>query len=61
VNAGLHGLVQLEALTVKLSAAMSDGALCRILEACINIQLHSIHIVGYAELGWMLKQQIALS
>lgn len=60
VNAGLQGLVQLEALSVVMWSAMSDGALCRMLEVSLNIQLHFLHTVG-GEPGWIFMQQLAMS
>ena len=59
MNAGLQGLVQLQALGVEMSAAMSDGALCRMLEVFVNIWLLPIHRVG-DEPGWMLMHQFTL-
>lgn len=42
-----------------MESAMSDGALCRMLEVRVNIRLHFVHTVG-GEHGWIFLQQVAL-
>lgn len=51
--------MQLEALSLEMSTAMSNGALCRMLEVFVNILLHPIHTVG-REPEWMLVQQFTV-